>query len=166
MAIDPYGANPDNTDPSSARSYLPDPTSGRWEPAGSRWEQIGDGSIQTTPAALVRWADTYRTGRLGGSRLVEAQLSTTTTAGPGGDKYAAGILITPDGALATTATGPGSSRRSTSPPTTASRSPSPATADHPPTSRRSPKNFKPSGPRPESTESERTVATDACCVMR
>jgi CubicO group peptidase (beta-lactamase class C family) len=27
MAIDPYGANPDNTDPSSARSYLPDPTS-------------------------------------------------------------------------------------------------------------------------------------------
>jgi CubicO group peptidase (beta-lactamase class C family) len=61
MAIDPSGANPDTTDPSAARSYLPDPTSGRWEPAGARWEQIGDGSIQTTPSELVRWADNYRT---------------------------------------------------------------------------------------------------------
>jgi CubicO group peptidase (beta-lactamase class C family) len=64
-----------------------------------RWEQIGDGSIQTTPSELVRWADNYRTGRLGGSQLVDAQLRGTTPTGPGGDRYAAGIIVTPDGAL-------------------------------------------------------------------
>jgi CubicO group peptidase (beta-lactamase class C family) len=98
MTIDPYGASPDNTDPSSARSYVLNLTSKQWEPAGSRWEQLGDGSIQTTPAELVRWADNYRTGRLGGPQLIDAQLS-TTAAGPGGDRYAAGIAITPKGAL-------------------------------------------------------------------
>jgi|tagenome__1003787_1003787.scaffolds.fasta_scaffold20954920_2 CubicO group peptidase (beta-lactamase class C family) len=99
MAIDPSGASPDTIDPSSARSYAPDRASGRWEPAGSRWEQIGDGSIQTTPSELVRWADNYRTGGLGGSQLVEDQLRSTTTTGPGGDRYAAGIIVSPDGAL-------------------------------------------------------------------
>ncbi|WP_448640182.1 serine hydrolase domain-containing protein [Geodermatophilus sp. URMC 63] len=100
MVLDPYGASPDNTDQSSARSYQTAPPSGAWEPAGSRWEQIGDGSIQKTPTELVRWADNYRTGRLGGSRLLDAQLNTTTTAaGPDGDRYAAGITVTRDGAL-------------------------------------------------------------------
>jgi CubicO group peptidase (beta-lactamase class C family) len=99
MVIDPHGASPDNTDESSARSYQADPTSGTWQPAGSRWEQLGDGSIQTTPSELVRWADNYRTGRLGGSQLLEAQLSTTTAAGSHGDRYGAGILVTRDGAL-------------------------------------------------------------------
>jgi CubicO group peptidase (beta-lactamase class C family) len=99
MAIDPSGAHPDNTDPSSARSYVYDRTRERWEAAGSRWEQIGDGSVQTTPSELVRWADTYRTGRLGGRQLVDAQLHSTTTAGPGEDRYAAGIEVAADGAL-------------------------------------------------------------------
>jgi CubicO group peptidase (beta-lactamase class C family) len=99
MAIDPSGASPDNTDPSSARSYVLNLTSKQWEPAGSRWEQLGDGSIQTTPAELVRWADNYRTGRLGGSQLIDAQLGTTTTASPGAERYGAGLFITRDGAL-------------------------------------------------------------------
>jgi hypothetical protein len=47
----------------------------------------------------VRWADNYRTGHLGGSQLVDAQLRGTTPTGPGGDRYAAGIIVTPDGAL-------------------------------------------------------------------
>jgi CubicO group peptidase (beta-lactamase class C family) len=99
MAIDPSGAHPDNTDPSSARSYVYDRTRERWEAAGSRWEQIGDGSVQTTPSELVRWADTYRTGRLGGRELVDAQLRSTTATGPGDDRYAAGIEVASDGAL-------------------------------------------------------------------
>ncbi|WP_448640778.1 serine hydrolase domain-containing protein [Geodermatophilus sp. URMC 63] len=99
MVLDPYGASPDNTDQSSARSYQTAPPSGAWEPAGSRWEQVGDGSIQTTPTELVRWADNYRTGRLGGGQLLDAQLNTTTAAGSDGDRYAAGIVITRDGAL-------------------------------------------------------------------
>jgi len=99
MVIDPYGASPDNTDPSSARSYVLNLTSEQWEPAGSRWEQLGDGSIQSTPSELVRWADNYRTGRLGGPQLIDAQLGTTTTASPGDERYGAGLFITPDGAL-------------------------------------------------------------------
>ena len=47
----------------------------------------------------MRWADNYRTGRLGGPQLIDTQLGTTTAAGPGGDRYAAGIAITPEGAL-------------------------------------------------------------------
>jgi CubicO group peptidase (beta-lactamase class C family) len=37
------------------------------------WEQVGDGGIQTTPAELVKWADNFRTGRLGGSTIQYAQ---------------------------------------------------------------------------------------------
>ena len=103
MAIDPFGASPDNTDVASARSYALDLTSGRWEPAGSRWEQVGDGSVQTTSSELVRWADNYRTGRLGGRQLLDAQLRTLTPAGGGGgreeDRYGAGLFIADDGAL-------------------------------------------------------------------
>ncbi len=103
MVIDPSGASPDDTDPASARSYLLDLTSGRWEPAGSRWEQVGDGSVQTTPSELVRWADNYRTGDLGGRQLVEAQLRTPTPAGGGDDRgedrYGAGLYVARDGAL-------------------------------------------------------------------
>jgi CubicO group peptidase (beta-lactamase class C family) len=103
MVIDPFGASPDNTDPASARSYVLDVTSGRWVPAGSRWEQLGDGSVQTTPTELVRWADNYRTGRLGGRGLLDAQLRTLTPAGTGDDRgedrYGAGLFIARDGAL-------------------------------------------------------------------
>ena len=47
----------------------------------------------------MRWADNYRLGRLGGSHLLEAQLSTTTAAGPDGNRYATGIILTREGAL-------------------------------------------------------------------
>jgi CubicO group peptidase (beta-lactamase class C family) len=39
------------------------------------WEQVGDGAIHTTPSQLVRWADNYRTGKVGGSELLRAQLA-------------------------------------------------------------------------------------------
>jgi CubicO group peptidase (beta-lactamase class C family) len=97
MTADPFGSSPDNTSESSARSYLRGPTNDRWEPAGSRWEQVGDGAVQTTPSELVRWADNYRTGRLGGDRLLDDQLADPADAGEGG--YGAGIVIQREGSL-------------------------------------------------------------------
>ncbi|WAC93944.1 serine hydrolase domain-containing protein [Mycobacterium sp. Aquia_213] len=64
------------------------------------WEQVGDGGIVTTPTQLVYWADNYRTGRVGGATLLDAQLSgaVPTDAG-GGDRYGAGIFLLANGTL-------------------------------------------------------------------
>jgi CubicO group peptidase (beta-lactamase class C family) len=70
------------------------------------WEQVGDGGIQTTPTELVRWADNYRTGRLGGSTLQYARLAgaaRTSLSLPNAyseaQLYGAGIFIGIDGGL-------------------------------------------------------------------
>ena len=66
----------------------------------SAWEQLGDGAIQTTPSELVRWADNYRTGKVGGSKLLDAQLAGAVETEPGsGERYGAGISLFPDGTL-------------------------------------------------------------------
>ncbi|WIM96701.1 serine hydrolase domain-containing protein [Actinoplanes oblitus] len=85
--------------PQTAVPYtmLPDRT---WQPAGSAWTQIGDGSIQTTPSELVRWADNYRTAAVGGDALRRARLDRAVPTGlPDGSKYGAGITVHPDGTL-------------------------------------------------------------------
>jgi CubicO group peptidase (beta-lactamase class C family) len=97
MRIDPSGASPDNADESSARPYVRAPAGGAWAAGGSRWTQVGDGSIRTTPSELVRWADNYRTGKLGGDRLLDDQLRDPVDAG--GGRYAAGIVLGRDDEL-------------------------------------------------------------------
>jgi CubicO group peptidase (beta-lactamase class C family) len=97
MAIDPSGADPTNPDQSSARPYVREPVSGEWRPGGSRWTQVGDGSVRSTPTELVRWADNYRTGELGGDQLLDAQLHVPV--GSGGEGYGAGIVVRRDGEL-------------------------------------------------------------------
>ena len=85
----------------------PDVATGYWTINGApaplvvRWTQIGDGSIYTTPIQLVRWADNYRTGQLGGPELLDAATADAVQTGtePGRGRYGAGIDITPDGAL-------------------------------------------------------------------
>lgn len=68
--------------------------------ADSGWQQIGDGAIQTTPSQLVRWADNYRTGKVGGPRLLDAQLAGAVPTEPGGaDRYGAGIYLMGNGTL-------------------------------------------------------------------
>lgn len=69
------------------------------QPSSSGWSQVGDGSFHTTPSELVRWADNYRTGAVGGDRLLEATTSGAVPIGPGYGKYGAGIEIAEDGAL-------------------------------------------------------------------
>lgn len=68
--------------------------------AGSGWEQVGDGAVQATPSELVKWADNYRTGAVGGRTLLDAQLADAVEIAPGsGVRYGAGIYIKADGML-------------------------------------------------------------------
>lgn len=84
----------------SALPYDYDDGTGEYTVAVSAWEQVGDGAIQTTPSQLVRWADNYRTGKVGGPKLLEAQLAGAVETEPGGDdRYGAGIFLLPDGSL-------------------------------------------------------------------
>jgi CubicO group peptidase (beta-lactamase class C family) len=94
MRYEPSGWSPDTTDPSSARGYVRNPATGEWGAAGVRWEVNGDAGIQTTPSELVRWADNYRTGRVGGSRLLADALPAD-----GAAPYGAGIFEHDDGSL-------------------------------------------------------------------
>jgi CubicO group peptidase (beta-lactamase class C family) len=93
MTMDPVGQVPHK-----ALSY----TGGSegYQATGSAWEQVGDGAIQATPSQLVQWADNYRTGRVGGPKLLEAQMAGAVEIGPGVPvRYAAGIYIKADGTL-------------------------------------------------------------------
>src|SRR5262249_29716666 len=66
MVMDPVG-----TIFGKALSYEKDTSGapGQYKVSISPWEQIGDGGIQTSPSELVRWADNYRTGKVGGPTL-------------------------------------------------------------------------------------------------
>ncbi|SFO72169.1 CubicO group peptidase, beta-lactamase class C family [Geodermatophilus dictyosporus] len=98
MVLDPSGADPANADVTSARSYTRTATSVPWQPAGSRFEQVGDGSVQTTPSELVRWADVYRTGALGGPELLAAQVGDPVPV-EGSTGYGAGLFVERTGPL-------------------------------------------------------------------
>jgi CubicO group peptidase (beta-lactamase class C family) len=93
MVLDPTGPIPDK-----AAAY--EKAGGGYRPTESQWEQVGDGGIQTTPSQLVAWADNYRTGRVGGRRLLDAQLAGAVPTEPGGaDRYGAGIYLLANGML-------------------------------------------------------------------
>jgi len=93
MVVDPTGPIP-----GKAMAYEKGSTGYRATTSG--WEQVGDGAIQTTPSELVNWADNYRTGRVGGSDLLNAQLSGAVPTEPGGaDRYGAGIYLLGNGML-------------------------------------------------------------------
>lgn len=94
MTMDPKLA------PGSALPYDYDDSTGDYTVAVSNWEQIGDGAMQTAPSQLVRWADNYRTGKVGGQALLDAQLAgAVDTGSDDGDRYGAGIYLLPDGGL-------------------------------------------------------------------
>jgi CubicO group peptidase (beta-lactamase class C family) len=100
MTMDRSGRVPDQA--ASYRQTL----GGGYEAVDWAWEQIGDGGIQTTPSELVRWADDYRTGRLGGSWLQYARLAgsaRTSLSFPrqyeDTERFGAGIFVNLDGGL-------------------------------------------------------------------
>ena len=98
MAVDPAAADPDVTGPSSARGHLRDTATGPWRVAGSRLQRVGDGGLRATPSELVRWADEYRTGRLGGEELLAARLADPAPVN-GTLDHGAGVFVTRGGAL-------------------------------------------------------------------
>ncbi|MGW7106513.1 serine hydrolase domain-containing protein [Streptomyces xanthophaeus] len=90
--------------PGKAKSY--DEKDGSYAPNSSPWTQYGDGSVQTTPGELVRWADNYRTGRIGGKQLLagvtDGAVSVGDTLRGRGieeGRYGAGMLVLPDKSL-------------------------------------------------------------------
>jgi CubicO group peptidase (beta-lactamase class C family) len=91
MVMDPEPANPQK-----ALSYAKEAQG--FSPLDFHWEQVGDGSIHTTPHELVRWADNYRTGAVGGDDLLTAQTADPVEA-QGAYRYGAGIFVNQDGML-------------------------------------------------------------------
>lgn len=90
---------PNSNVPNKATSYVKG-DDGVFTEAESRWEQVGDGGIQTTPTQMVRWADNYRTGKVGGQKLLDLQLAGTVKTDLGGDtRYGAGIFVFADDSL-------------------------------------------------------------------
>ncbi|MCX5192997.1 beta-lactamase family protein [Streptomyces sp. NBC_00249] len=90
--------------PGKAKSY--DEKAGAFTLNSSPWKQYGDGAVQTTPGELVRWADNYRTGRIGGTELLtgvtEGAVSTGDTLSARGveeGRYGAGMVLLPDKGL-------------------------------------------------------------------
>lgn len=83
--------------PGKAISYESGPSG--FSIADSNWEQVGDGAIQSTPSQLVRWADNYRTGSVGGQPLLTAQLANAVETETPGSPYGAGIGLSDDGIL-------------------------------------------------------------------
>ena len=70
-----------------------------WEISDSRWEVLGPAGIQATPSDLVRWADNYRTGAVGGASLLKAQVANAVDSKIDGKSYGAGIVVEPGGSL-------------------------------------------------------------------
>lgn len=91
MVMDSEPANPQK-----ALSYAKDATG--FSPLDFHWELVGPGSIHTTPHELVRWADNYRTGTVGGDELLTAQTADPVK-GEGAYRYGAGIFVNQDGTL-------------------------------------------------------------------
>jgi len=84
--------------PGKARSYRF--AGSEYEIADWRWDAAGAGGIQSRLADLVTWADNYRTGKLGGPGLLQAQIADAVEVGEsGGGRYGAGIAVMPDGSL-------------------------------------------------------------------
>ncbi len=89
---------PAATSPTIATPYAKNGTS--WRATPSRWTQIGDGSVHTTPSELAQWGDQYRTGKVGGKGWLDAiTAGAVPTGAPNRSRYGAGIEIAPDGAL-------------------------------------------------------------------
>ncbi|WP_319724347.1 serine hydrolase domain-containing protein [Streptomyces sp. MB09-01] len=90
--------------PGKAKSY--DDKDRSFTPNSSPWKQYGDGSVQTTPGEFVRWADNYRTGRIGGKELLTGVTEGAVSVGDvlrqrgiEEGRYGAGMLLLPDKSL-------------------------------------------------------------------
>lgn len=84
-------------DPTRTRSYRAG-ANGQFEIIDTNADFRGATGIRATPTELVRWADNYRTGRVGG-QLVTVPESTAVSGGWENSRYGFGILISSDQTL-------------------------------------------------------------------
>jgi CubicO group peptidase (beta-lactamase class C family) len=90
-----------------ARSYRTSRSGSGYEVADWHVNAVGAGDIEATPSTLVRWADNYRLGKVGGTQLLNTQLKGAPltgdlgAAGIGheGSRYGAGIISDSDSTL-------------------------------------------------------------------
>jgi CubicO group peptidase (beta-lactamase class C family) len=92
LAVDEPGSPRTRT-----RSYRAD-EQGRFEVADLPWDVSGAGGIWATPADLIRWADVYRSGVVGG-RLVTQPQADAVDGAPDRSRYGLGIIVAPDGVV-------------------------------------------------------------------
>jgi len=84
--------DPLTDDPAKAISYVP--AGDDWEVADSRWEQVGDGGIQSGPDELVTWAAELWDPQIG-EEVGEVRLEDPEPV-PGEGAYGAGVFISDD----------------------------------------------------------------------
>lgn len=70
-----------------------------FELADWHWEVTGAGGLHATPSALVRWADSYRTGAPAGAWLSKRRLDDAVYSAAEESSYGAGIFRQQDGTL-------------------------------------------------------------------
>ena len=96
MVVEPTAAIP-----GKALSYQGSPS--QFDVVDYQWDQVGPGSIQSTPTDLARWGDNYRTGEVGGPRWLDAVVEGAVKGplGLDGDtaRYGAGIIEDQDGSI-------------------------------------------------------------------
>jgi CubicO group peptidase (beta-lactamase class C family) len=63
-----------------------------WASADSRWEQLGDGGIQTTPTELVNWAAEYGEATIGAADINEQRVAGAVEVASPSGAYGAGIF--------------------------------------------------------------------------
>jgi CubicO group peptidase (beta-lactamase class C family) len=81
--------DPTATIPGKAKSYTKE--DGRWVSADSRWTQLGDGAVQTTPTELVKWASQYWAPTVGGADINALRFEDAPDEGDGDSRYGFGI---------------------------------------------------------------------------
>ena len=80
-----------------AEGYVVD-AAGRFVPATTGWEQVGDGALWTSAADLLRWAENLHTFDVGGAALGRAMRTPGAVPDVDGSAYGGGLSLT-DGRL-------------------------------------------------------------------
>ena len=82
-------ADPNDASAGTARSYRPDGAG--FETVDWHFYVLGTAGIQSTPTDLVRWADNYRSGTVGGPALLSGLREGAEETGFDSSRYGAGI---------------------------------------------------------------------------
>jgi CubicO group peptidase (beta-lactamase class C family) len=92
MTLAPPGTRPTETRPYRAN------TQGQFDIVDWPWDLSGPAGIWATPTDLIRWADVYRTGVVGGDLVTKPQTDAVAVANAD-SRYGLGIFIARNGVL-------------------------------------------------------------------